>query len=189
MTHVIDVKQAMDKGGKQLLDIIRKQIPYNQFLRCMFHFRLTPYDLLILKVWLDCGGDIDETIAMLRVDEEIELSVPGIHDFFQKLLIKVFHRINMKPQLDEHGNVVEPLMFINYDVYDIEESSFRVVATTINHAEYWYETTSPRARQKFHTVHVFQRDKQGVWKTSTSKFAKQYRESYKKMLELIDGGL
>lgn len=189
MAHDIDVKQAMDKGGKQLLDIIRKQIPYNQFLRCMYHFRLTPYDLLILKVWLDHHGNIDETLRMLREGEEIEMSVTGMHDFFEKLLIKVFHRINMKPQLDEQGEVLDPLMFINYDVYDIEESPFRVVATTINELEYWYEMISPRARQKFHTVHVFQRDKHGVWKTSTRKFAKQYRESYKKMLELIDGGM
>jgi hypothetical protein len=185
----IDDKTVMSQGGLQLLDLIHKQISYHYFLRCMYHLKLTPYDLLILKVWLDNDGDVLRTINSLREQDEIEMSTNGMRDFFQKMLVKVFYRINMTPKLDEQGNVTEPLMFVNYEVYNIEESPFKVVVTSLNREAYWSDHVLPKERKKLETVHVFYQDDYGNWKISTRKFAKQYRESYKKMKEIMDGGL
>jgi hypothetical protein len=178
--------EAMLRGGNQLLEIIHKQVPYDAIVRCRHYLRIQTLDLVCLHTWLQCQGLIEQSLIELAQNYGLTMNERTFHDLFQRTLRKIRSRIQLTPSLDETGQLRDTFSFIAYEVYQIENTAYKVVTTSIKQDQYWGDFLDDADRRKYHRIFIFVY-KKGEWKQSNSTFAKQYMETYKKVQQLIEG--
>jgi hypothetical protein len=180
---------TMIHGGNQLAELIETRFPLDWLKANLKKLGMDETLYTTIEIWRKEDYAFDRSLRALAAHYGDIVNRYTLSRLFQypnqdNLLYRLLRLLDVRPQLDAQGAVIDRLFFLEYDEYWIEGDTYRVVQTKLNRQQYWRTWPTKRDLRKYENVYVYRMYK-GRWILTQTRFAREYLQAMKTVKHIL----
>ncbi len=172
-----DDVQEFEKYARLITELMISCLPREQVERLMLA-RLNERDFSTLQCWFNHDKDFTATVAALQTQDFsrfVELTLFNVFSELERALVEYLDSLDFTPEVEvQNAEIVvrNPLPFLQYTTWPMEDYSYLVVKTSIDKQKFWAEKWSRSEQKILQKVYAYKKNRSGRYVIAKDEFAK-----------------